>query len=382
MSFPPHTSLFNEGNGAGAQTLDVSLGPQHPSTHGVFRMNVRLDGETIVKLQPVFGYLHRNHEKLAERNSWLGSMPYTDRLDYLCPITNNWAYAVAVEKLAGIEVPERAEYIRVIVGELTRLQNHTVFLGFILGDMGSWGSALMYAFREREKILDLFEELTGARMLVNYMRFGGVRCDFPAGWLEKARAYIETYPAFLDEMERLLVGNEILLARLQGVAPVTAERAINAGLSGPELRASGVDYDIRKVDGYGIYPRLSFRVPRGEVGDCFDRFMIRLLEARESIKLLQQAFAQIPAGPIVNPTVKQRGFKPPVGEAYGRIESPKGELGFHLVSEGGEKPYRYHIRPPSLINLTLLEEMCLGSKLADAMVILGSIDIVLGEVDR
>ena len=382
MSFPPHTSLFNEGNGAGAQTLDVSLGPQHPSTHGVFRMNVRLDGETIVKLQPVFGYLHRNHEKLAERNSWLGSMPYTDRLDYLCPITNNWAYAVAVEKLAGIEVPERAEYIRVIVGELTRLQNHTVFLGFILGDMGSWGSALMYAFREREKILDLFEELTGARMMVNYMRFGGVRCDFPAGWLEKARAYIETYPAFLDEMERLLVGNEILLARLQGVAPVTAERAINAGLSGPVLRASGVDYDIRKVDGYGIYPRLSFRVPRGEVGDCFDRFMIRLLEARESIKLLQQAFAQIPAGPIVNPTVKQRGFKPPVGEAYGRIESPKGELGFHLVSEGGEKPYRYHIRPPSLINLTLLEEMCLGSKLADAMVILGSIDIVLGEVDR
>jgi len=382
MSFPPHTSLFNEGNGAGAQTLDVSLGPQHPSTHGVFRMNVRMDGETIVKLQPVFGYLHRNHEKLAERNSWLGSMPYTDRLDYLCPITNNWAYAVAVEKLAGIEVPERAEYIRVIVGELTRLQNHTVFLGFILGDMGSWGSALMYAFREREKILDLFEELTGARMMVNYMRFGGVRCDFPVGWLEKARAYIETYPAFLDEMESLLVGNEILLARLQGVAPVTAERAINAGLSGPVLRASGVDYDIRKVDGYGIYPRLSFRVPRGEVGDCFDRFMIRLLEARESIKLLQQAFAQIPAGPIVNPVVKQRGFKPPVGEAYGRIESPKGELGFHLVSEGGEKPYRYHIRPPSLINLTLLEEMCLGSKLADVMVILGSIDIVLGEVDR
>ena len=382
MSFPPHTSLFNEGNGAGAQTLDVSLGPQHPSTHGVFRMNVRLDGETIVKLQPVFGYLHRNHEKLAERNSWLGSMPYTDRLDYLCPITNNWAYAVAVEKLAGIEVPERAEYIRVIVGELTRLQNHTVFLGFILGDMGGWGSALMYAFREREKILDLFEELTGARMMVNYMRFGGVRCDLPAGWLEKARAYIETYPAFLDEMERLLVGNEILLSRLQGVAPLSAERAINGGLSGPVLRASGVDYDIRKVDGYGIYPRLSFRVPRGEVGDCFDRFMIRLLEARESIKLLQQAFAQIPAGPIVNPAVKQRGFKPHAGEAYGRIESPKGELGFHLVSDGGEKPYRYHVRPPSLINLTLLEEMCLGSKLADVMVILGSIDIVLGEVDR
>lgn len=382
MSFQPHTSLFGEGNGAGAQTLDVSLGPQHPSTHGVFRMNVRIEGETIVKLQPVFGYLHRNHEKLAERNSWLASMPYTDRLDYLCPMTNNWAYALSVEKLAGIEVPERAEYIRVIIGELTRLVNHTAFLGFIIGDMGGWGSALMYAFREREKVLDLFEELTGARMMVNYMRFGGVRCDLPAGWLEKARAYIETYPAFLDEMERLLVGNEILLSRLQGVAPVSAERAINGGLSGPILRASGVDYDIRKVDGYGIYPRLNFRVPRGEVGDCFDRFMIRILEARESIKLLQQAFAQIPEGPIVNPTAKQRGFKPPVGEAYGRIEGPKGELGFHLVSQGGEKPYRYHVRPPSLINLTLLEEMCLGSKIADVMVILGCIDIVLGEVDR
>ena len=382
MSFQPHTVSLSEANGAGASTLDVSLGPQHPSTHGVFRMNVRMEGETIVKLQPVFGYLHRNHEKLAEKNSWLGSMPYTDRLDYICPITNNWAYAVAVEKLAGIEVPERAEYIRVIVGELTRLQNHTAFLGFILGDMGAWGSALMYAFREREKILDHFEWLTGARMMVNYMRFGGVRCDLPSGWLEKARAYIETYPAFVDEMEALLTGNEILLARLQGVGVLSGERAINGGLSGPVLRASGVDYDIRKVDGYGVYPRLNFRIPRGTVGDCFDRFMIRILEIRESIKILQQAFAQIPEGPIVNPAAKQRGFKPPVGEAYGRIEGPKGELGFHLISEGGEKPYRYHVRPPSLINLTLLEEMCLGTKIADVMVILGSIDIVLGEVDR
>ena len=382
MSFHPHTSLFSGENGAGEQTLDISLGPQHPSTHGVFRMNVRLDGETVVKLQPVFGYLHRNHEKLAEKNTWLGSMPYTDRLDYLCPMTNNWAYATAVEKLAGITVPERAEYIRVIVGELTRLQNHTVFLGFILGDMGGWGSALMYAFREREKILDLFEQLTGARMMVNYMRFGGVRCDLPAGWIESARAYLATYPAFLDEMEQLLVGNEILLSRMQGIAPLSAERAINGGLSGPILRASGVDYDIRKVDAYSIYPRFQFRIPRGAVGDCYDRFMQRVLEARETLRILEQALDQIPAGPIKNPAVKLRGFKPPVGEAYGRIEGPKGELGFHLISQGGDKPYRYHVRPPSLINLTLLEEMCLGSKIADVMVILGSIDIVLGEVDR
>jgi len=367
---------------ADARTLDVSLGPQHPSTHGVFRMNVRMDGETVVKLQPVFGYLHRNHEKIAESQSWLASMPFTDRLDYICSGTNNWAYAVAVEKLAGIEVPERAEYLRVIVGELTRLQNHAAFLGFLLGDMGGWGSALMYAFREREKILDLFEELTGARMMLNYMRFGGVRCDAPVGWLEKTRAYLSTYPAFLDEMEQFLTGNEILLSRTQGVAVLNAERAINAGLSGPILRASGVDYDIRKVDGYGIYPRLKFRVPRGQIGDCFDRFMLRLLEARETLVILRQALDQIPEGPIVNPAIKQRGFKPPVGEAYGRIESPKGELGFHLISDGSGKPYRYHVRPPSLINLTLLEELCIGSKIADVMVILGSIDIVLGEVDR
>lgn len=365
-----------------ANTLDVSLGPQHPSTHGVFRMNVTLEGETVVKLKPVFGYLHRNHEKIAEGNSYLAAMPYTDRLDYICPLTNNWAYAVAIEKLAGIEVAERAEYIRVIVGELTRLQNHIAFLGFVLGDMGAWGSALMYAFREREKILDLFEALTGARMMCNYMRFGGCRCDLPPGWIEGARKIANNFPAFLDEMEALLTGNEILLARLQGVAPLSSARAINGGMSGPVLRASGVDYDIRKVDGYGVYNRFKFRVPRGEVGDCYDRFMLRVLEARESVEILKQAIDGIPGGPIINPKAKQRGFRPPVGEAYGRIESPKGELGFYVISDGSDRPYRFRIRPPSLINLTLLEELCVGTKIADVMIILGSIDIVLGEVDR
>ena len=364
------------------QLLDVSLGPQHPSTHGVFRMNVKLDGETVVKLQPVFGYLHRNHEKLAEKMSWLASMPFTDRLDYICPLTNNWGYALAVEKLMGIQVPERAEYIRVILGELTRLQNHTAFLGFLLGDMGAWGSALMYAFREREKILDLFESLTGARMMCNYMRFGGCRVDLPPGWLDGVRKIVDNYPGFLDEMEMFLTGNEILLVRLQGIGKLSAEKAINAGLSGPVLRASGVDYDIRKVDRYGIYDRFKFRVPRGEAGDCYDRFMMRVLEMRESIAILKQSLAGIPAGPVQNPKIKTRGLRPPAGEAYGRIESPKGELGFYLISTGGDKPYRYRVRPPSLINLTLLEEMSLGQKTADLMVILGSIDIVLGEVDR
>ena len=376
------TLAINSTSSGDARTLDLSLGPQHPSTHGVFRMNVTLEGETVVKLKPVFGYLHRNHEKIAEGNSWLAAMPYTDRLDYICPITNNWAYAVAVEKLAGIEVAERAEYIRVIVGELTRLQNHAAFLGFVLGDMGAWGSALMYAFREREKILDLFESLTGARMMCNYMRFGGCRCDLPPGWIEGATKVVDKFPAFLDEMEALLTGNEILLARLQGVAPLSAARAINGGMSGPVLRASGVDYDIRKVDGYGIYNRFKFRIPRGEVGDCYDRFMLRVIESRESLQILKQAIAGLPAGPIINPKAKLRGFRPPVGEAYGRIESPKGELGFYVISDGSDKPYRFRIRPPSLINLTLLEELCLGTKIADVMIILGTVDIVLGEVDR
>ena len=364
------------------QVLDISLGPQHPSTHGVFRMNVTLDGETVVKLQPVFGYLHRNHEKIAEGNSWLAAMPYTDRLDYICPLTNNWAYALAVEKLAGIEVAERAEYIRVITAEFTRLQNHMAFMGFILGDMGAWGTALMYAFRAREEILDLFESLTGARMMVNYLRFGGCRCDLPEGWLDAAKRVLDKMPAALDELEALLNGNEILLARLQGVAPLTAARAINGSMTGPGLRASGADYDIRKVDRYGIYDRFEFRVPLGEVGDCFDRFMLRALEARESVKILRQALAQIPAGPVVNPKAKLRGFRPPAGEAYGRIEGPKGELGFYLISDGTDRPYRFRVRPPSLVNLTLLEELCVGAKIADVMVILGSIDIVLGEVDR
>jgi NADH-quinone oxidoreductase subunit D len=364
------------------QLLRVSLGPQHPSTHGVFRMNVVLDGETVVSLKPVFGYLHRNHEKIAEGVTYLSSMPYTDRLDYICPLSNNWAYASAVEKLAGIEVPERAEYMRVILAELTRLINHTAFMGFILGDMGAWGSALMYAFRERELILDLFEDLTGARMMANFMRFGGCRNDLPAGWAEKCSVLVDDYGPFLDEMEKFLVGNEILLARCQDVGQLPKETLINGGITGPMLRAAGVNYDIRKADPYGIYERFSFRIPLGDKGDCYDRIMIRFLEMRESLKILRQSLDQLPDGDYVNPKAKIRGFKPPVGEAYARIEGPKGELGFHLISDGTVNPYRYRVRPPSFINLTLLEDMCLGLDLADVVIILGSIDIVLGEVDR
>jgi NADH-quinone oxidoreductase subunit D len=366
----------------GTDLLEVSMGPHHPSTHGVFRMDVVLDGEQVVKLKPVFGYLHRNHEKIGENTTYLGSMPYTDRLDYFCSLTNNWGYALAVEKLAGLQVPERAEYIRVITAELTRLQNHASLVGFLLQDMGALGTPLMYAFREREKILDLFESLTGARMMCNYMRFGGCRVDLPPGWLDQARKVVSEFPRFIDEFENLLSGNEILLARTQGIGVLPADLAISAGITGPMLRAAGVNYDIRKVDHYGIYDRFTFRVPLGDHGDVFDRYMLRILELRESLKILEQALAGIPEGTIMDPKAKIRGFRPKAGEAYGRIEAPKGELGFYLISDGSPNPYRYRVRAPSFINLTVLEDMCLGHTIADAVIILGSVDIVLGEVDR
>ncbi len=369
-------------NGGESQLLELSMGPQHPSTHGVFRMDVVLDGERVMKLKPVFGYLHRNHEKIAEHETYLGSMPYTDRLDYICSLTNNWAYALAVEKLAGIQVPERAEYIRVITAELTRFLNHSALIGFLTQDMGASGTPLMYAFRERETILDLFESLTGARMMCNYMRFGGCRVDLPAGWLDQARKFVATLPQFMDEFERLLASNEILMARTQGVGVMSKELAINAGVTGPILRASGVNYDLRKVDKYGIYDRFAFKIPLGEHGDTYDRYMIRMLEMRESVKILNQALKDIPEGPIIDPKTKIRGFKPKPGEAYGRIEAPKGELGFYLVSDGTANPYRYRVRSCCMMNLTVLEQLCIGHNVADVVVILGSIDIVMGEVDR
>ena len=362
--------------------MEVSMGPHHPSTHGVFRMDVRLEGERVVRLKPVFGYLHRNHEKIAEHGAYLSAIPYTDRLDYLCSMTNNWGYVLAVEKLAGIAVPERAEYIRVIVAELTRFQNHAGLVGFLLQDMGASGTPLMYAFREREKVLDLFESLSGARMMCNYMRFGGVRVDCSAAWLTETRRLVGRLPGFVDEFESLLRANEILMARTQGTGVLPRELAVNAGVTGPMLRASGVNYDVRKVDKYGIYDRFSFRVPLGEHGDVYDRYMMRILEMRESVKILEQALRDIPAGPIIDPKVRLRGLRPKVGEAYGRIESPKGELGFFLISDGSGNPYRYRVRPPSMINLTILEDMCLGENIADTVIILGSVDIVLGEVDR
>jgi NADH-quinone oxidoreductase subunit D len=293
------------------QKLEVSIGPQHPSTHGVFRMDCVLDGETVIALKPVMGYLHRNHEQLAERMAWLGSMPYTDRLDYFNSMTNNWAYALAVERLAGIKVPDRAEYIRVIMSELTRILNHSCVIGFMLQDLGAWGTPLLYAFRERERILDLFEAVSGSRMMCNYMRFGGVRVDMTPKDLAAANDIVARFPRFLDEFEKLLTTNEVLLARTQRVGILPKELAINAGISGPMARASGVEYDVRKIDRYGVYGRFDFRVPVGDVGDVYDRYYVRVLEMRQSINILQQALRDIPAGPHIRAGSQAAQFQNP-----------------------------------------------------------------------
>lgn len=361
----------------------VNLGPQHPSTHGVFRMAVVLDGERIVALKPVMGYLHRNHEKIGERNTFLGNIPYTDRLDYLSPMANNFGYALAVEKLMGsrVSVPERAEYIRVIMAELTRIANHIWAIGFLLNDLGAYFTPSLYAITERELILDIFEATTGARMMNNYFRFGGVARDFPPGIFKKIDELVnDRLPRRVDEIDTYLSENELVRTRLEGVGVLTPEEAIAYGASGPVLRASGVPYDIRRADPYSIYDRFDFDVAVRYHGDCYDRYAIRLDEIRQSIRILKQAVKEIPEGEVL--TKNPYNVRVPAGESYGRVEAPKGELGFYLVSEGQSNPYRYHVRSPSFINLTGLEKMCVGGKVADVVVVLGSIDIVLGEVDR
>ncbi|MCS6938865.1 MAG: NADH-quinone oxidoreductase subunit D [Roseiflexaceae bacterium] len=370
------------------QELQINIGPQHPSTHGVFRMIVTVDGETIVDLKPVFGYLHRNHEQLAEVSTYIQSMPYTDRLDYFNSMANNHALALAVEKLAGISVPQRAEYIRVLMVELTRILNHASAVGFLLNDMGAWQTPLMFGMREREKILDLFEMASGARMMCNYFRFGGVWRDLPPEFIPQLKELMQGLPAFFDEFERLLRENEILLSRTVNVGILPKEVAVSYSVTGPVLRASGIPYDVRRAEPYSVYGELDFDIPIGSVGDVYDRFLIRIEEMRQSYRILQQVIERLPdtTGGHINPAManigKQKALRPPPGDAYARIESPKGELGFYLVSDGSERPYRYKVRAPSFINLTPLGDMCRGHKVADVVVILGSIDIVMGEVDR
>jgi NADH-quinone oxidoreductase subunit C/D len=365
-----------------SETMVVNLGPQHPSTHGVFRMVVSLSGETIVNLKPVMGYLHRNHEKIGERNTFLQNMPFTDRLDYFSSMSNNFGYALAVEKLMGVKPPERAEYLRVIMAELTRISNHISAIGFLLNDLGAYFTPILYAFQERELILDVFEAVTGSRMMCNYFRFGGVARDLPEGTLEKIRVLVtDRLPRKIDELDAFLTNNEIIRSRAMGVGVLTPEKAIAYSAVGPVLRASGVPYDIRRADPYSIYDRFEFDVAVRYHGDIYDRYLIRLDEVRESLRILQQAVRDIPGGSIQEGK-PQYQVRVPAGEAYGRVEGPKGELGFYVVSNGKANPWRYHVRAPSFINLTALAEMARGNKVADAVGILGSIDIVLGETDR
>lgn len=360
----------------------VNMGPQHPSTHGVFRIAVALEGEKVVALKPVMGYLHRNHEKIAERNTFLQVMPYTDRLDYLCSMSNNFGYATAVEKLMGVKPPERAEYLRVIMAELTRISNHFFAIGMFLNDLGAYFTPALYMIEERELILDIFEAVSGSRMMCNYFRFGGVARDLPEGVFEKITKLVhDRLPRKTDELEMLLVDNEIVKTRTLGIGVLSAEQAIAYSTCGPVLRASGVPYDIRRADPYSIYDRFDFDVAVRYHGDTYDRFIIRIEEIRQSIRILKQAIRDIPEGPIQEGK-PQYQVRVPAGEAYGRVDGPKGELGFYVISNGKPNPWRMHVRAPSFINLTAFEKMCVGGKIADIVAILGSIDIVLGETDR
>jgi len=377
-----HTAMLK------TEELQINIGPQHPSTHGVFRMLATLDGETVVSLEPVFGYLHRNHEQLGEVLTYLQIIPFTDRLDYFNSMINEHGFCMAVERLAGIEVPERAEYIRVIMDELSRILNHASALGFLLNDMGAWQTALLYGMRQREMILDIFESLGGSRMMCNYFRFGGLVRDLTSQALGQIEALMQQLPAFFDEFERLLSRNEILLTRARDVGVLPRELALSYSVTGPVLRGSGVPYDVRKAEPYSVYDRFEFDIPVGEVGDVYDRYLVRIEEMRQSYRILQQALQQLPdaEGSYINPQLKaasrQQSLKPARGEVYARVESPKGELGYYLVSNGTSSAYRYKIRAPSFINLSALADMCRGHKVADVVVILGSIDIVMGEVDR
>ena len=368
--------------GFAADRLVVNMGPHHPSTHGVFQMTVTLEGETVVDLEPVMGFMHRNHDKIGERNLWLANMPFTDRLDYIAQLGNEWGYALAVEKLMGLEVPDRAEYIRVILAELNRLQSHLWSIGFLLNDIGAFFTPALYAIEERELILDLFEMTTGSRLMCNYMRFGGVAYDLPPEFMPLANTLVyDRLERAIDEIDGYLSGNEVVASRLRGVGVLPPELAIAYSVSGPVLRASGVPYDVRRAEPYGVYDRFEWDVVTHPDCDLWARYMVRLGEARQSLRILKQAMKDIPEGEILGGK-KGWQLRVPTGDGYGRVENPRGELGFYLVSDGGANPYRYHVKSPCFVNLTPLAEMCKGHKVADVVAILGSIDIVMGEVDR
>jgi NADH-quinone oxidoreductase subunit D len=381
------------------------MGPQHPSTHGVLRVILELDGEIVVKAQPVIGYLHTGIEKSCEAKTYSQAITLTDRLDYLAPLSNNLCYCLAVEKLLGLEIPKRAQYIRVLLTELTRIASHLVWLGTHAIDLGAM-SVFLYTFREREEIMKIFEHVSGQRMMTSYFRIGGLALEPPPGWLDRVRRVIDALPGHVDEYEDLLTNNRIWLGRTKGVGIISAADAIALGASGPMLRGSGVPYDVRKAFPYSSYDEFDFNVQTQTAGDCFARYQVRIAEIRESIKIVRQAMEKIPAeGPIraeapgiVPPSREEmktsiegliyhfkiytEGLAPPAGEVYQVIESPRGELGFFVASDGSAKPYRVKVRAPSFVNLQSLPRLAEGRLIADVVACIGTTDIVLGEVDR
>ena len=363
------------------EPMTVNIGPQHPSTHGVFRLRVTFDGEDILEVEPIFGYLHRGTEKLAEERNYTQIVTLTDRLDYVSSMINNQAYCLAVEDLIGVEVPQRAKYLRTLPAELQRVASHLMGIGFFLQDLGTLGTPLMYAFRLRERILDLFEMLCGARITVSYMRPGGVFFDAPDDFWPALDQFLKDFDIEYKELEQLILENEIVMVRTRGVSLLPLELAINNSVSGPSLRASGSDWDWRKMAPYDAYDRMEFDIPTATGGDNYDRFWVRIQEIHQSIRMVRQCIQQIEPGPI-RADVPLVLRPEPGAEAYGRVEASKGELAFYLVSDGGISPYRCKVRSPSLMNLTTIEHLLVGLKLADMIVTLGSLDINLGEVDR
>lgn len=369
----PHETLLD------TEEMVLNMGPQHPSTHGVLRVVLKLDGETVTDLDCDIGYLHRGVEKIAEHDTYQMITPYWDRLDYVAAVSNDLCYVEGVEKLLQLELPRRAEYLRVILTELQRIASHLLWLGTHAIDIGAV-TVLLYAFREREEILKIFEDFIGARLTAHAFRVGGLQWDIYPEFEERVRAFLKMMPGRIDEYETLLNSNRIWLSRTVGIGVLSAEEAINLSLTGPVLRGSGVKYDVRRAQPYSAYPEFDFEIPVGENGDTYDRYLCRMAEMRQSLAIIEQALDGLPEGPVMAKVPKI--IKPPVGEIYHAIEAPKGEIGVYLVSDGTTKPYRMRIRPPSYINLQALKKMSIGHLVADVVAIIGTIDIVLGEVDR
>ena len=376
---PVGTTVVVERTDETMEEMYVNMGPQHPSTHGVLRLMLKLDGEYITDCVPYIGYLHRCHEKIGENRNYTQIIPYTDRLDYLASMSMNFGYVLAVERLMGLKVPERAEYIRVILAELQRIASHLIWLGTFGLDLGNF-TIFIYCFREREMVLDLFEAMSGQRLNYSFYRIGGLPMDFPETWVEDCRRFLEWFKPRLPEYDALMTDNILFQKRVQGVGILPTRTAVEYAASGPMLRGSGIPWDLRRNDPYSVYDRFEFDIPVYDSCDVWARYLVRRQEMAQSVRIVEQALAQLPAGEIQAKVPKT--IKPPAGQVYARTESPRGELGFYLISDGSPKPYRYKVRSPAFVNLSVLPEMLKGCLVADCVAVLGSVDIVLGEVDR